>query len=75
MNNQQSLRQYFTKLIDKALTQGEPLNHYLVMRERHWMSDWYRQLFPHRIMVHRPYGVRYEDGELIVTTEKDIRMV
>ena len=75
MNHQQSLRQHFIKLIDKALTQDEPLNNFIVLRECHWMSDWYRRLFPRRITVHRPYGVRYENGERIVMTEKDIRMV
>ena len=75
MNNKEPLRQYFLKIIAKALVQDEPLNNYLALRERHWMRDWYRHLFPHRIMVHRPYTVRYENGERIVMTEKDVRMV
>ena len=75
MNHQQSLRQHFIKLIDKALTQDEPLNNFIVLRERSWMRDWHRQLFPHKFMVHMPSGVRYENGEQIVMTDKDIRMV
>jgi hypothetical protein len=46
MSVSERLKKNFMKMFEKMVTDGEPLNNYLLLVERRWKSEWYRKLFP-----------------------------